>query len=763
MTRPTVGESPVQPGSPQVPSGSDSPGGPHSWEPTRPAATLLQIGTDYYIIASALSSRRSTRSLANDQSFAVFDAGGDILDSRLEPVGFFHRDTRHLSRFELRIGGEFPYYLNSYVADDGAELCVNLTNPDLRDGEQLQLRRDSLQVERAWVMFGSRLTHRILLRNFAMFEVAIVLDLVFRSDFADVFEVRGLPRTHRSPVHARVIGANRVEFSQCGLDGILRATSLLFEPPPERLSTRAARFQLTLQPGEERRLETEIAALSGESDESSKPSVPQGFAGVLVARRVQLGAATASWAGVSTDDDALGRLIRWSRADLVMLTMHSERGCCVQAGIPWFATLFGRDSLLTALSALWLNPRLGAGTLRSLAALQGSEVNPERDEQPGKIVHELRAGEMANTGEIPFGRYYGSADSTPLFLLLFGRYVLETGDLELATELWPHVERALSWIEEFGDRDGDGFVEYLAETPRGLMNQGWKDSFDAISHADGRLAEPPVALAEVQAYVYAAYLAVAEVAASTDRKALAVKLRARAEALRDGFHRAFWLEDDQLVALALDANKEPCRVMSSNAGQCLAMGLLEPDPARSVAERLTRDDMFSGWGIRTLSARERRYNPMGYHIGSIWPHDNALCAVGLRRAGDLAGVLRVTGALVDASGALHASLPELFCGFPREPRRGPVPYPVACHPQAWAAGSVFLLLQAMLGLSLDGFAQRLSFQRPVLPRSVGWLRLDDLPVGRGSASLMLLPRGDGTSAKIEILDKSPNVEIEWHE
>jgi glycogen debranching enzyme len=391
--------------------------------------------------------------------------------------------------------------------------------------------------------------------------------------------------------------------------------------------------------------------------------------------------------------------------------------------------------------------------------MQGSTVDDARDEQPGKIVHEIRNGEMAATGEIPFGRYYGSVDSTPLFLWLYGRCIESTGDLELASQLWPNVERAIEWIERWGDRDHDGYVKYMRQNPRGLDNQGWKDSADAIFHHDGELARPPIALAEVQGYVYAACMSVASVAALLGHADIARRLNARAAALKQSFERDFWLEREQMIALALDAEGHPCRVMASNGAHCLATGLVEGERATAMCKRLLADDMYSGWGIRTLSRNEQRYNPMSYHNGSVWPHDNAMAALGLARAGDHAGVVKVLEGLFDACEQLDtSSLPELFCGFRRESGLGPVPYPVACYPQAWSAASIFMIMQAMLGMRVFGFERRVVFDMHMLPSWLDWLSIDGLRVGDGSISFVL--RRSANGAAIEVKEKSGGVRVE---
>ena len=771
----------------RVPSGS----GRRVGHP-RPSGTVLKVGSDFYVLASSLGSRRSTSVLTDGRSFSIFDAGGDIVESPLEALGFFHRDTRYLSRFELRIAGQTPYYLNSFLSDDKAQLRVNLTNPDLgKNGDIIEFPRNSIQVERAWALAQATLVHRLVVRNFARSAITLALDFTFGVDFADLFEVRGVKRKRHGQTLKPALHRDRVEFYYRGLDRATRRTAIRFDPPPLHLDAHHAAFKLALEPDAAATLEVCVTG-GADSDPAhgSPPPVALGatghhpvaaarpapargraartnpgadgvtnFAGALSVRHAEISALQRGATQLSASNEILDNLLRRSQCDLTSIIARGADGTFIMAGIPWFATLFGRDSILTALSILPFNPSVAAGTLRTLARFQGTEVNPDRDEQPGKIIHEMRSGEMAVTGEIPFGRYYGSVDSTPLFLWLYGRYVAATGDLKLANELWPNVERALAWIDNYGDVDHDGYVEYIRETPRGLSNQGWKDSFDSISHADGTLARAPIALAEVQGYVYAAYIAIADVASRLNRNAVATRLADRAQALRTNFTRDFWLEPESTVALALDADKRPCRVMTSNAAHAMACGLLDRDREAALAPRLLAADMFSGWGVRTLSANEKRYNPMSYHNGSIWPHDNAIAAMALARIPGRAGALRILEGLFDAAVHLDSgSLPELFCGFPREPRLGPVPYPVACHPQAWAAASVFLILQAILGLEVHGFDRRLVIDSPVLPDKLEWLMVDGLAVGNGAASFLV--RGTPRGASVEISDKRGPITIE---
>ncbi|MFZ2059781.1 MAG: glycogen debranching N-terminal domain-containing protein, partial [Candidatus Binatus sp.] len=644
-----------------------------------PAQTVVKVGSDYYVLASSLASRRASQVLADGRSFAVFETAGDIIDSPLEAQGFFDSDTRHLSRFEMLIAGAAPYFLNSYLSDDRAQFRATLTNADLgKKGRQDWLPRNSIRVNRGWVLSGAALYHRLTLHNYIDTPVDIEIDFFYGVDFADVFEVRGLRRKRRGEMLNPSVDASRVELRYRGLDNSVRATEIRFDITPRQIDDQHAVFVLRLEPGENRELECRIAA-SGESPSYSAVAVNRAptFLQALEQRQSELSEFRSDWAVISASNNEFATMIRHAGVDLTSIIARGDsRGAFIMAGVPWFATLFGRDSIITALSILPFYPQIAVRTLRTLAKLQGDTVDEARDEQPGKIVHEIRTGEMAATGEVPFGRYYGSVDATPLFLWLYGRCVESTGDLQFADELWPNVERAIEWIERWGDREGDGYVKYLRETPRGLANQGWKDSEDAIFHKDGELARPPIALAEVQGYVYAACMDVASVAARLGRGSVADRLLTRATALKQSFERDFWLEPEGMIALALDADRRPCRVMTSNGAHCLATGLVDGERATAMCKRLLADDMYSGWGIRTLSGREKRYNPMSYHNGSVWPHDNAMAALGLARACDHTGVLKVLEGLFDASEQLNtSSLPELFCGFRREIGLGPVPYP----------------------------------------------------------------------------------------
>lgn len=711
----------------------------------------IRVQEEYYLLASALAPRHPQVLLNHGDSFAIFDLAGDIPIARREAYGLFHRGTRFLNRLELRLNGQFPMLLSTSPTHEGSALVTYLSNADeLRDGQVVVLR-DTIAIQRSKTLLHGTLYEALHFHNYGRQPLRLELEVLFAADFVDVFELRGTKRMRRGSLAAPIVEPGCLRLPYQGLDGVRRETVLQFSPVPQHLGATNAYFLLDLRPGEEASLEIQVGCHVG-----AAPSPAHTFPTALAAVCHERNSWRQRFPAVSSDNEDFNTWLNRSLQDLAILRTVGPHGSYVYAGIPWFATIFGRDGLITALETLAFSPDLAAGTLRTLAHLQGQQVSHDRDEEPGKILHEMRYGEMAATGEIPFARYYGSVDATPLFLLLLAEYSERTADLALVHELWPAAVAAMRWIDTVSDEAG--YVTYARRTPRGLVNQGWKDSHDAISHADGTLAEPPIALAEVQAYVYAARRGLARLARRLGYFTQSATWDAQAARLREQFHRDFWLVDEGTFALALDGQRRPCRVVSSNAGHCLFGGLAEEDNARQVVSRLMRDDMFCGWGIRTLSARARRYNPMSYHNGSVWPHDNAMIAAGFARYGASAQVQRLFTALFEASlGIENRRLPELFCGFARHQHPSPVPYPVACKPQAWAAGSVFLLLQAALGLRIDAWERRVTFERATLPPWLNRLTLHGLQVCDARVDLCIT-RGQWHAA-VEVLNREGEVEV----
>ena len=555
--------------------------------------------------------------------------------------------------------------------------------------------------------------------------------------------MRGERRARRGTSTGRIIDESRVVLSYRGLDDRVRSALLQFDPTPTRLELNAAVYRVTLAPHQD----TSLFLAVGCNAPEDVPS-PRFFPSLLAHRREMHRDAMGA-VSIETSNDIFNEVLCQAMADLNMLTTETPQGRYPYAGIPWYSTTFGRDGLIAALQMLWIDPRIARGVLSRLAAYQATTTDPAADAEPGKILHEMRGGEMAALGEVPFAQYYGSVDSTPLFVLLAGLYVERTGDLAFLDALWPAIEAALRWIDGPGDPDGDGFVEYRRATEQGLANQGWKDSYDAIFHADGRLAEGDIALAEVQGYVFAAKRLAARCALRLGHDRAADRLASEAGELARRFEDAFWCDDLGLYALALDGAKRPCRVRTSNAGQLLFTGMVRDDRARLVAANLMRPDFFSGWGIRTVAQGEARYNPMSYHDGSIWPHDNALIALGLGRYRLKHAVEQLFKGLFDAASYMELRrLPELFCGFKRERRRGPTLYPVACSPQAWASATPFSLLEAALGLELDAAAGEIRLRNPRLPSFLNEVILRDVQVGDASADLRVGRHGDDVALEV---------------
>jgi glycogen debranching enzyme len=661
--------------------------------------------------------------LKRDDTFAIFDGLGDIDSASPQPLGLFRDDTRFLSHFKLRIGQGDLLLVNATVDDDNLMLNVDLTSA-----------QGSIRILRTRFLWNATLYERLQIQNSERSVLEQSLIVEFDADFVDLFELRGVKRRRRGRLQPARVLHTSVELDYEGLDGQVRQTAILFETSPAALNHSRARYDLRINPNESCYLIFSIRCASDTSVLRYDEAAAQLAAEVRQAKE--------SEPEIFAENPQFNAWFNRARADLRMMLTRTPHGLYPYAGLPWYNTAFGRDGIITALECLWFDPSIARGVLAFLAATQANEENPERDAQPGKILHEARAGEMAALGEVPFGRYYGSIDATPLFVILAGAYHQRTGNTAFIESIWPNIERALFWIDNFADADGDGFYEYVSKSPRGLTNQGWKDSPEAVFYQDGTLAEPPIALCEVQAYVYGAKRSAVELARILENNALAKTLEREAEALRRRFGEIFWCEELSTYGLGLDGRKRLCRVRASNAGHCLFAGIATEERARRVVATLMDESSFSGWGIRTVAATEARFDPKSYHNGSVWPHDNALIASGFARYGFFGEAKTIFSALFDVAKFFAFRLPELFCGFPRKFGEGPLVYPAACSPQTWASCAVFLLLQSCLGLKVDKHDQEIVLTGSQFPSFLSGLTVKPLAAaGDRTADLDNKPDG----------------------
>jgi glycogen debranching enzyme len=700
--------------------------------------------------------------IKDEEAFFLCDRDGCIPLGGKHGYGLYYHDCRFLNGYELKLAGTQPGVLVA-TAQQGFEARFELTNSDLRMSDGGLIAKEDLGIawERLLDTDKQALYDRLTLTNYSLDPVAFPLTVRFSAGFEDVFAVRGMLTKALGTLHPPRWQDGRLFFLYDGSDGVRRSLTVHFSPAPAKTEKATAHFEIALGGRQRHTLEIGLVLAEAKDEAEARPEaqpVPE-FDKVSCGLQSSCDQWLHNQTAVRTDsppfNDVLGRSLRDLRVLRIRLNGHGF----FAAGVPRYVTLFGRDSLISALQTLAYEPQIAGHTLRLVAGFQGTKADPWRDEEPGKVLHELRVGELAHDDEIPQTPYYGSIDATPLFLILLARHALWTGTLDLFHELRPNVERALGWMDGDGQPTGDAYLAYELKSKRGLGNQGWKDSGDAIMNADGSLATPPIALAEVQGYAYLAKRGVADLyrrAGDADRAGL---LEQEAEDLRRRFNRDFWLPDLGVYALALQKGGEPCAVVASNAGQVLWSGIADGDKARATAERLLAEDMFSGWGIRTLSQQERRYNPIGYHLGTVWPHDNALILAGLRTYG------HDDAARIVSEGMVHAAthfpsyrLPEVFAGFRRDAYGIPVHYPVACHPQAWAAGAVAYMVESLLGLVPDGFARRLRIVRPVLPSFVGRLEVHGLRVGGGRVDLRF-QRGSEGKVLADVLRTKGNVDV----
>lgn len=713
-----------------------------------------EVGTtqQYYIAAGSSPSEDRTRVLKYGKCFAVFNRYGDIEPLGLGEHGIFFRGCRHLSEFVLGLWDARPLLLSSNVKADNFAFVADLANVDVTENQSIVVPRGTLHLVRSRFLWRDVAHEELCIVNYGLMSLRVPIQIAFAADYADIFEVRGMRRERRGRRLDDEITATSILMTYEGLDHEFRRTCIQADPAPVAITASDLQFEASLGPGKSATFHLSIDC----NPETRHRSI--GYARAMAGAETELKAASSSLCRISSSNDRLTSWVRRSLADVEMMTLGNPETNYPYAGVPWFSTVFGRDGIITALQMLWIAPEIAKGVLLFLASTQATEIDLKNEAQPGKIIHETRRGEMANLGEVPFGRYYGSIDSTPLFLILAGCYFDYTGDVKFLEHLRPHIDMALDWIDGYGDVDGDGFVEYTPHGEKGLVQQGWKDSNDSVFHVDGSIAGPPIALCEVQGYVYAAKMAAAKIYGAWNDKERQRSLESEAAELQHHFEEAFWCDEISTYALALDGHKQPCRVRTSNPGHCLFSGIASPEKANLVAHTLVSKDFFSGWGIRTVGCHEVRYNPLSYHNGSVWPHDNAIIAAGMARYDFREFAGRVLMSLLDLSSSVELQrLPELFCGVDRRPGQGPTLYPVACSPQAWASGAVFMLLQSCLGITVDAKKRSVIFDRPYLPQGIPQLSIRDLHTEDSRVSLFL--ERDSGPVRIQVVEKHGEVDV----
>jgi glycogen debranching enzyme len=682
-------------------------------------------------------------------------------------MGLYYHDCRYLDGYELHVANVTLDLLAS-TAVEGFAASIELTNPDIRSrGHLVEKEQVAIRWRRTVDDKQPALHDEIAFRNFGQDAVDFPASLQFGTSFESVFTVRGLVPEKRGTVHEPRWQDGQLRFAYDGADDVRRELRVGFSPEPASRDADGARFDVHVEPGQAATVTVTLTIVESSASGEHPYGAPSNARADAVALHSDKRRAELAWlAGqtrVETDSTLLGRVINRSLRDLHLLENERQGRRYYSAGVPWYVALFGRDSLIASYQTLAYKPAMAENTLRLLGAMQGTRHDEWRDEDPGKILHELRVGEMAHLDEIPQTPYYGSVDSTPLFLALVARHAAWTGSLGLFQQLRPHIERALEWIDKYGDQNHDGFVEYAGGSSKGLSNQGWKDSGDSIMNADGSLCTPPISLVEVQGYVYMAKRGLADLYRRGGDAKRGDELERQADHLRERFNTTYWLDDLGFYALALQKGGTPASVVASNPGQALWAGIVDRERAGATVRTLLSDEMYSGWGIRTLSTKEKRFNPIGYHLGTVWPHDNSIIASGFRRYGFLDEACRVFTGIVEAAGHFpHSRLPEVFAGFARTEFPEPVRYPVACHPQAWAAGAVPFLLETLLGFEPDAFNKRLRVVEPVLPEFVRMVCLRGVQVGNARVDLRFErpPRGKVT---VDVLNVDGELDVQVDE
>ncbi len=697
------------------------------------------------------------RTIKNNNLFLVTDDNGNVLSGNNSGYGLYLGDTRFLSRLECRINDTYPVVLASSTETGHSSVIIgtNLRVKDNNDPNSL-IQQETIQIKRESVLFGGYF-ETITLANYNLFEVGIKLELFFEADFLDIFEVRNIISRHKSDMPEIISGDNTLSFKYNDTTGAFQETEINFDPvEPSVIEEDRVIYELKLPPNFKKEIKYKINLKSTALLPEKTTAID--FSEAFSLNTEQSEEWNSQISKFHTDNEDFYEMISRSQKDLHMLGTKAVWGEYISAGIPWFTTLFGRDSIIAARQALILTPEPAKNVLGTLAKFQGKKVDEWREEEPGKILHEVRFGELARSNRIPHTPYYGSVDATPLWIILLYEYFKWTNDIETLEKLWPNALGCLHWMDNYALYNG--FASYVKKSEEGLVNQAWKDSWDSYMHRDGTLAESPIASVEVQGYFYSAMVKMARLAVHMRENSLSARLVAEAAAFKQRFHKAFWCEDIGFYALALDKQGKRLGVISSNAGHLLETGILEPYYEQRVVERLFQYDMFSGWGIRTLSYNNIAYNPMSYHNGSIWPHDNSIIASGLSRGGYSDYVIKITTALFEAARLMYYKrLPELFCGFTRqyEMQNPPVNYPVACIPQAWAAGSVFLLIKSMLNIEPDAQGQKLRILNPQLPEWLNFLEIKNINVGEATVNIEF--RKTSRGLVIDVYDKQGKLDI----
>lgn len=683
--------------------------------------------------------------LIDGKTFLSTTLAGDIMPPGAPDAGFFHDDTRFLSRLELRVGGYRTVVLSS-SSEQTFVSQVELTTGQSTLRESYEIPENTVHIRREQLLSSDTLYDYLTFENFNFHELELNIELAYEADFMDVFQVRGVARQQLGHYFKPIVARDSIVFHYLGRDGVTRDTAIHLSPEPDSMDGTTARWKLRLPPFKRFQLQTTIVPqVEGLRSRAGRPD----FGQQLRHRRE----AFAEWESHSSHFNSSNRLfdqmVGTAKGDFHALRIPDGKEHVIAAGIPWFATMFGRDSIIAAYQSLALNPQLATETLRVLARYQGREKNDWRDEEPGKILHEYRNGEMTRSGEVPFGPYYGSADATPLWLVLLSETFNWTADEQMVKDMLPHAYRALEWIDRYGDADGDGFVEYQRRSPKGLANQGWKDSWDAVLHRDGEIVKAPVALCEVQGYVYEAKYRMASLLRSFGDIKTADKLKKEAAEMAKRFEKAYWMPSRNFYAMALDAEKRQCQVISSNPGHLLFTRMLAQERARTVTQQFMKQGMFNGWGWRTISQEERVFNPLSYHRGSVWPHDNSIVAHGMALYEFREPANKVFTALFQAAlNFRDYRLPELFCGIERREYDEPVHYPVSCSPQAWASGAIFLMLMSVLGIRPSAPRKELNIVDPALPEFLDGLNIRNLRVGNSRVGLDFTRRGERTFCNV---------------